>query len=799
MLMLLHDFRHALRWLRSNPGFSAGALVVLGLAIGAATATFTVVHAVLLRPLPFEAPDRVIRIWSSPAGRDLPFFSVSAPDVEDWRARAATLERVAPYDRQTPFALAGRDGVEEVIGAKVSRELFELFGVPPAVGRWFSEAEDRPASGARVVVIGHGAWQRRLGGRQDVIGHTLRLDDESWTVIGVMPFGFAIPNNPAEIWLPLQLAADPAKRDERRLRVLARLGDGAGVEQATAELTRIASDLEREHPKTNRAWTVTVRPLTETVVSETFRRALLIIAGGVALVVLIACANLAGLLLSRATGRGREIAVRTALGASRAALVCQLLTESLMLAAIGGALGVLVAVWALDALAALAVTSIPRADEIALRPEVMLFACGLTTFTAIAFGLIPALGASRGRLEALRVRDVAGGRGTSRARDLLVVGEVAVAMVLLVGAGLMLRSFVQLQQRELGFVAENLLVVDVAPPGGTPPASFYEGLVQRLGALPGVTSAAAGSSLPFAGPNSSNIVAIEGRPFAEGEAPDTDLRVVSADYFRTLGIPVMRGRTFTSADTDAAPALVISATSARRFFPNEDPVGRRIKIGDAPWTTIVGVVGDARYLALDDPRNETRPMVYFPPALKQPSRGSMTMALRTAVAPETLIGAVRNVVTAVAPRQPMSRADSMDHILAAERGPQRFSATLLAAFAWIALVLAAAGLWALIAHVVARRTHEIGIRVALGAHPGDVLRMTAGRGMALAVAGIALGLAASAAATRVLQRVLFDVSPTDPATFAGIAALFLVVAATASMLPARRALRIDPAEALRLE
>ncbi|MGH9373973.1 MAG: ABC transporter permease, partial [Vicinamibacterales bacterium] len=301
--MLQQDIRQAVRWLRGNPGFSAAALIVLALGIGAATATFTVVHAVLLRPLPFHAPERVVRIWSSPAGRDLPFFSVSAPDVEDWRARAATLARVGPYDRQAPFTLAGRDGVQEIIGAKTSRELFEVLGVQPAIGRWFSEAEDRPASGARVVVIGHGAWQRRLGGRKDVIGQPLRLDEESWTVIGVMPPGFAIPNNPAEIWLPLQLTVDPAKRDERRLRVLARLRDGTDVEQATAELTRIAADLDREHPKTNRAWTVTVRPLTETVVGETFRRALLIIAGGVALVLLIACANVAGLLLSRATMR----------------------------------------------------------------------------------------------------------------------------------------------------------------------------------------------------------------------------------------------------------------------------------------------------------------------------------------------------------------------------------------------------------------------------------------------------------------------------------------------------------------
>jgi putative ABC transport system permease protein len=795
--MLQQDLRHAVRWLRRNPGFSATALLVFALGIGAATATFTVIHAVILRPLPFESPDRVIRIWSSPAGRNLPFFSVSAPDVEDWRARATTLRQVAPYARQVPLTMTGDGSPEHVMTSKVSVELFELLGVPPAIGRWFDATEDAAGSGARVAVISHALWERRLGGRADVVGQPLRLDGETWTVVGVMPPGFAIPNNPAEIWLPLQLVIDPAKRDDRSLRVLARLRNEATIERATAELTRIAAALAREHPKTNHTWTVTVRSLTETVVSDTFRRALLVVGGAVGLVLLIACANVAGLLLSRSTTRTREVAVRVALGASRAAVVRQMLTESLVLATAGGALGVLLALWGLDAVSALAADNVPRAGDITMRPVVLLFALCATTAAALLSGMMPALATSRSRLEALRGRDTGGGRGTTRARDLIVIGEVAIAMVLLIGAGLMMRSFLRLQERDLGFVADNLLVVDVVPPVGTQPLPFYDGLLERLGALPGVTSAALGSSLPFAGPNSGNTVAIEGRTYGPGEAPDADSRAVSPSYFRALGIPIVRGRTFVRADTPSAPAVLINQTAARRFFPDEEAIGRRIRLGEAPWSTVAGVAGDSRYFGMEDPRDDARPMVYVAHHLASPR--PMTIALRTAVPPHTLVAAVRAAIAVAAPRQPITRVEPMDAILATVRGPQRFNTTLLAIFAWIALVLAAAGLWGLMAHIVARRTHEIGVRVALGAKPRDVLRMTAGRGLALAGTGIGLGLLAAGALTSVLQRVLVDVSPTDPATLAGVSIGFLGVAAAASVLPARRALRIDPAQALRLE
>jgi putative ABC transport system permease protein len=795
--MFQQDLRHTVRWLRRHPGFSAAALLVFALGIGAATATFSVIHAVILRPLPFESPDGVIRIWSSPPGGNLPFFSVSAPDVEDWRARATTLAQVAAYHRQVPLIVDGDGAPEHVMSARVSLQLFDLLGVPPAIGRWFDAAEDKAGSGARVAVISHAVWQRRLGGRADVVGQQLRLDGESWTIVGVMPPGFAVPNNPAEIWLPLQLVVDPAKRDDRSLRALARLRKGATVEQATAELTGIAAALSRDHPKTNLQWTVTVRSLTETVVSDTFRRALLIVGGAVGLVLLIACANVAGLLLSRSTTRTREMAVRAALGASRAALVRQMLTESLVLAAAGGALGVLLALWGLDAVSALAAENVPRAGEIGVRPAVLLFAFSVTTAAALLAGVMPAMATSRSRLEALRGRDSGGGRGTTRARDLIVIGEVAIAMILLVGAGLMMRSFLHLQQRELGFVPDNLLVVDVAPPGGTQPLQFYDNLLERFGALPGVTTAAIGSSLPFAGPNSANTVEIEGRTFMPGDSPDADFRAVSPSYFRALGIPILRGRTFESGDTANAPAVLINQTAARRLFPGEAAIGRRIRLGDAPWATVVGVVGDARYRGLEDPRDDARPMVY--PLHRLASPRPMTFALRTAVPPATLVAAVRSAIATEAPRQPIARVEPMNAILASERGPYRFNTTLLAVFAWIALVLAAAGLWGLMAHIVARRTHEIGVRVALGATPRDVLRMTAGHGLALAATGIALGLLAARSLTSVLQRVLVDVSPTDPATLAGVSIALAGVAAAASVLPAYRALRIDPAEALRLE
>jgi putative ABC transport system permease protein len=613
----------------------------------------------------------------------------------------------------------------------------------------------------------------------------------------VMPESFAIPNNPAEIWMPLRLVADPAKRDARSLRVLARLRSHATVEAAERELAAIAAALARDYPATNHTWTITMQPLLDTVVSPDFRRALTIVSAAVGLVLLIACANLAGLLLARAATRTREMAVRSALGAGRGALVRQMLVESLVLATFGGALGVLLAMWSLDALAALAVTAIPRAEEIAIRPAVIVFAIAVTTATALVFGIAPALGASRGRLEALRVREPSNTRGTTRARDLLVIAEVALAMTMLVAAGLMVRSFVRLQQRELGFMPDRLLVLQMSPPPGSSPAFFYDALMTRLAAVPGVQSVAGVDSLPFAGPNRSNIFVIQGETPDRGLAPDADLRRVTPGYFRTVGIPLLRGRDFGANESTTDPVVIINAAIARRHFADRDPVGMRLRVGDGPLATIIGVVGDARYRELDDPSEEFRPMIYQPASAE--TAQTLTIAVRTASRPGAVAPSIRAAAATVAKGRPMSRLESMEEMLAAERGPRRFNTTVITVFAWIALVLAGAGLWALIAHAVAQRTHEIGVRVALGARPGEVLRMVAGRGVMLASIGIALGLGASAALTGVLQRVLFDTPAADPATFAALTAVFLAVAVTASVLPARRVLRIDPVEALRSE
>jgi putative ABC transport system permease protein len=791
--VLFQDMRFALRWFRANPGFAGAAILVLSLGIGASTATFSIVHAVALRPLAFDAPERIIRVWSSPAGRNLPFFSVSAPDFADWRARTRTLELVAAYERQRAMSLTGEDEPEQVFTSRVGADLFALLGIAPSMGRWFSADEDRAGASSQVAVVSHGVWQRRFAGRDDVIGRMLRLDGEPWEIVGVMPAGFAIPNNPAEIWLPLQLAIDPARRSDRYLRVLGRLKPGVDVERARRELEQIAATLEIEHPATNRTWTTTVMPITDTVVGDDFRRALMILSAAVGLVLLIACANVGSLLLSRAAARRREMAVRSALGASRIVLVQQMLIESLMLAGVSGLVGVLLSMWGLDALQRLGVDSIPRVDEVALRAPVIVFACLVTAMTAIIFGVAPALTASRGVHSSLRSRDVTPDRRTSRGRDALVLGEVVLAVILLVAAGLMVRSFVHLQQRSLGFNPDGLLVVEMTPA----PGDVYQGLIDRIGALPGVESVAAGSSLPFAGPNSANRFAIDGMTFEAGEAPDTDFRIVTGEYFRAIGIPLLRGRTFITSDGPNAPAVIISETVAHRYFANEDPIGRRIRLGNTDWMTVVGIAGDVRYMELDDPGEQVRPMMYVPQAQMPASERAMTLAVRSLVAPESLAGAVRNAVRAHAPSRPIVRMASMEGILAQARGPQRFNALVLGLFAWIGVVLAAAGLWALIAYGVARRTHEIGVRVALGASPAAVLRLIAGRGVGLAGAGVLLGLGGAALLTRAMDRLLFGVSATDPATFAGMAALFIGVALGASLLPARGALRVDPATALR--
>ncbi len=798
--MIASDVRHAALSLGRTPSFTLTALVVLALGIGANTAIFSVVHGVLLQPLPLADPDRLIRIWSSREDRHLPFFSVSMPDFADWRERSQTLALVAAYERQQALTLRGAAEVEQVMGTRVSVDVLPLLGVPPERGRWLTAGDDRPGGLEAGAVISHGLWQRRFGGRPDILGQTLVLDDRPWTIVGVMPPSFAIPNAPSDVWLPLAEAIDPARRSSRDLRVLARVGEGYDVEAARRELVGIAAVLADERPESNRSWSVTVRPLVETVVSPEFRRSVLLLAGAVGFVLLIACANVTSLLLSRATTRRREMAIRTALGSSRAALIRLLLVENLMLSAAAGIAGVLLAAWGVEALKRVDVESIPRLAEVTLSVPVLAFAGLVSLLTALAFGVVPAFAASRDTATQLRTRDVTPDRRTSRSRDVLVLAEVAMAVVLLVGAGLMMRSFVRLQQRALGFDATWLLTVEVALPAssGRPrnATAVTERLIAEAAALPGVIGAAGGSRLPFAGPNSANVFEIEGSATRPDELPDTDYRVVTPEYFRVLGIPLIRGRAFTTSDGPEAPAVIISASCAR-YWADRDPIGTRVRLGDSPWLTVVGMVGNARYRELDQPGDIARSMMYVPH--RQMPQVPLMLAMRTGTRPEALVDATRSALRRAAPEVPVVRIESMTAILALARGPQRFSTTLLVAFAWVAVVLAAAGLYGLIAYFVSSRAKEIGVRVTLGARASDIVRLTAGPGVVLSAAGLAIGLVGAWALRRVVGRMLFEVSPGDPATYATVAVGFLVVAAVASYLPARRALGIDPAQTLRAE
>jgi predicted permease len=783
--------------LRQTPAFTLTAVGVLALAIGANTAIFGVVSGVLLRPLPFAGADRLIRVWSSRADRDLPYFSVSMPDYADWRGRSRTLDVMAAYERQRAVTLSGGTRPEPVSATNVATDLFPLLGVPPALGRWLS-ADDEKDGGA---VIGHGLWQQRFGGRAEALGQRLALDDRVWTIVGVMPPRFEIPNAPSDVWLPLRTVVDPARRSSRSLRVLARIGAGHSLDDVRRELAQIAGVLADEHPASNRFWGVTVSPLIETVVSPQFRRSTLLLAGAVGFVLLIACANVTSLLLTRATARRREMAIRAALGASRAALVRQLLVESLMLAGASGVAGALLAAWSVEWLRALGVGSVPRLDELTFSTDVLVFAFLATLVTAVGFGLLPALDASRVRAEALRLRESSGDRQTTRRRDLLVVAEVALAFVLLVGAGLMVQSVARLQQRQLGFEPSRLLIAqmaDPAPAGGSADrAALAERLLSQLSVLPGVEAAAGGSRLPFAGPNSADFLEVEGMPAAGQQRPDTDYRVVTPGYFGALGIPLLRGRSFVPGDGPRAPAVIVSASAARQYWPGRDPIGARLRLGTSPWMTVVGVAGDARYRAIDEPGDMPRTMVYVPH--RQMPDVPLMMAVRSTLAPDVMVETVRAALAAANADLAVTRVEPMTAILAEEVGPQRFVATLLAVFAWIAMVLALAGLYGLIAYLVGRRTKEIGLRVALGATAREVLRLTAGRGLALSAAGVLLGAGGAWALTRLLGGVLFEVSPTDPRTFAGVAAAFLAVTAAAAGVPARRALRINPIEALRVE
>ncbi len=819
MSTLLQDARYAVRAMKRSPGTTAVAVLALALGIGANTAIFTVVNAVLLRPLPYPAADRMVSLVRTYPNGYGP--SVSVPKFITWKQGNPLLENVAVYDFMGPgVSISGEGEPEQIKAIRASVEFFPLFRVAPAAGRFFNAEEDHPG-GPRVVVISHGLWQRRFGADPGLVGRTVVLSGEPYTVIGVTAAGFEA-NPPADVWLPLQ--ADPNSVNQGHYLLCAgRLKPGVTLAAANARMKVVAEEFRRRYPDTmSKQESAGVMPMRDLVVGD-IRPLLLIVLGAVALVLLIACANVANLLLARAAAREREIAIRTALGAGRGRLVRQLLTESCLLGLAGGVLGLLLGLWVLRILLLFTPAGLPRLAEMTpgsgLDLRVLGFSLLLSLLTGILFGLAPAVQASRPDLNSTlkegMARTTAGVRHL-RARGLLVVSEMALGLVLLIGAGLLIRSAASLRGVQPGFDTAHALTFKTALSGArysntASVTTFSRAVIQRLESLPGVQSAANVINLPTE-PGPDLNFEIAGRPASAANATgDEQWRFISPHFFKAMGIPLLRGREFSDTDTAKSPAVVIiNAALARKYWPKEDPLGQRITIGrglgkefDDPTREIVGVVGNVNEFGLD---RQPPAIMYIPGAQVNDALTALgnrilptAWVARTAVDPMTLAGAVRREVTAVDRQQAVFEFRSLDQVMERALANRRFILLLLSVFAAVALTLAAIGIYGVMSYAVEQRTHEIGIRIALGAGQGDVQGLVVRHGMTLAAIGVAIGLAAAFGLTRVLANLLFGVKATDPLTFAAVAAALSAVALIATWLPARRASRVDPVIALRGE
>jgi putative ABC transport system permease protein len=810
METVLQDLRYAVRVLFKQPGFTALAVIALALGIGANSAIFSVVNAVLLRSLPYDEPERLVMIWGTRPQSDR--TSTSAADFIDYREQNQVFEQVAAFNA-AGFTLTGTEEPEQIRGARVSADFFSVLRAQPIMGRAFQAEDDKPGA-ARVVVLGQKLWQRRFNSDQNIVGNVVTLNGQSFTVIGIMPaeFQFTVPGffrTPAELWAPIALIKDNTTRGNQYLRVIARLKSGVGLERAQAEMTTIAGQLQQEYPNTNTGLGVRLISLHEQVVGN-IRPALLILLGTVGFVLLIACANVANLLLARAAARQKEIAIKMALGATRRRLARQLLTESMLLALIGGAFGILLALWSTDVLVSLSPANLPRVKEVGVDRYVLGFTLLISILTGALFGLVPALQSSKPDLnETLKE----GSRGSSEnlgrgsLRRLLVVFEIAAALVLLIGAGLMVKSFLRLSEVNAGFNPRNVLTMMLSLPRAKykeprSQAAFFQEALERIKSLPGVESVGAINDLPLGGDRDSNTFVIEGRAaLPPGQQPLTEWRLVNPDYFKALSVPLVRGRAFSESDNrDAPPVVVINESFARRFFPDEDPIGKRVVLNltisnPAPIPReVVGVVGDVRDLGLDA---EAKPEIYAP--YLQETVSYMALMIKANTDPAGLAAGVRGQVLAIDKDQPISATQGMEQIIKESVAGRQFNMMLFAIFAAVALLLAAVGIYGVMAYSVTQRTHEIGIRMALGANHKDVLRLIVGQGMTMAFVGVGLGLGVALALTRVMSSLLYEVSATDPATFAAISSLLAAVALLACYIPARRAMSVDPMVALRYE
>jgi predicted permease len=810
---LMGDIRYALRGMLTKRAFSAIVLATLALGIGANVAIFSVVNGVLLRPLPYPDAERVVQV-----SHLSPYTSVSEPEFVDYRNGTKRFERLAALSTSSATLTGDRDP-ERVSVARVSDGFFSILKVPAALGRTFVPEEDlRRGYPRRAVVLSHGLWARRFGGDTSIVGKEIRINGISVTVVGVMPERFDYPSTETAIWTPLRLNYDTLwTRNNHYLQLIARLAPGSSAAAASNDLNTLTKQFVRDYPTIygqSEPLVATVTPLPEALLGKT-RPYLLALLGAVGFVLLIACVNVANLLLARGEARRKELAIRTALGASRGRLARQVMTESVLYAVVGGMLGVLMAWWGQHALRAAGPASIPRLGEVGIDGGVLAFALLVTTLTGVLFGVIPAVRGSRG--DAIRsLRE--GGKtssqfGIGRARGALVVSEVALAVVLLTGAGLMVRSLWKLQAIDLGIRPENVLTMRVSFP--TPPvpisaaagqslaiAQFYRDLTARVQALPGVRSVGAVGDLPIADGNSIWSILIDGSPMMSvGEAPSAMPQQVTPGYFRTMGIPVVRGREFTAADgDDAALVALVNEAAAKKLWPGKNAIGGTIKMLNptSPWATVVGIVKDVRSAGY---QADVPPTMYFPHAQAGKSAyytpAAMNLVVKAAGDPLALAGPVRDIVRQLSATTPVSQVQTMESVVAASVASRRFSTVLLAGFGALALVLAGIGIYGVIAYDVSQRTYEIGLRMALGARSGQVAGMMVSRGARMVALGLVIGVAGSLAVTGVLKSVLVDVNRLDPLTIAGVVTMLAVVAACAAYLPARRASAVDPMVALR--
>jgi predicted permease len=822
MEMFWQDVRYGIRMLAKTPGFAAVAVLTLALGIGANTAIFSVVNAVLLRPLPYKNAGQLVHVWGKLEKLGIPINSISDPEWWELKDGSQSFSELAAFVPDDGANLTSADSrPARVTEGDATSSLFSILGVQPQLGRIFTAEEDEPGK-SHVVLLSDSLWRSAFGSDPNVVGKIVHLDGTGYTVVGVLPPGFQFEGS-HDIWNPLGLdRAKPQDRGSHYLSVIGRLKPGVTLAQASLEMDRFAAQLAREYPDyipygSDAGWGVFLVALQEQIVGKV-RPALLVLLGAVGFVLLIACVNIANLLLARASTREREIAIRAALGAGKRRIVSQLLTESVLLALVGGAFGLALSYWGVDALRALSPGNLPRASEIGVNATVLGFTLGLSLLTGVIFGLVPALHVAGTNLQDCLKE---GGRGTSSGlggrslRNALVVSEIALALVLLVGAGLMIRSFRRLLEVDPGFQTRNVLTMQLSLPDttykdGTPVFSFYHQLLERVKNLPGVEAAGAVSKLPLADSNNSGSVFLQDTPatglqrFMNYPFLEVDRRMATPGYFDAMRIPVVRGRLFTEADNENAPFVAIVDTDfAQRLWPGQEPVGKHVAIDGIPnanpmqprWRTVVGVVAHVKNRTLDF---EGREQAYFPEAQVSYIR-TMTLAVRTSLDASSLAGAIREQVAALDRDLPIYEVSTMQQRLDTSVAQPRLNLVLLAAFAALALVLAGVGIYGVMAYSVTQRTHEIGIRMALGAQHEDVMKLVITQGLKLAVLGVGIGLVVALGVTRFMSSLLFGVQATDPVTFALVALALTGVALAACYVPARRAMRVNPIIALRYE